>query len=128
MNRKLVTTIDTLVFLVLILGLQPRVIAEEPAKKCPNILWIVGENFDLDFGCYGAKNVRTPNVDRLAAHGMRFTNVFSTSPVCAPSRSAFMTGMYATTTDMHNMRSHRDDDYRLPGRVRPLTHWLRDAG
>ena len=128
MNRKLVTTIDTLVFLVLILGLQPRVIAEEPAKKCPNILWIVGENFDLDFGCYGAKNVRTPNVDRLAAHGMRFTNVFSTSPVCAPSRSAFMTGMYATTTDMHNMRSHRDDDYRLPGGVRPLTHWLRDAG
>ena len=75
----------------------------------PNILWIVGENFDLDFGCYGAKNVHTPNVDSLARDGIRYTNVYSTSPVCAPSRSAFMVGMYQTTTDMHHIRSHRDD-------------------
>ncbi|MEM7478067.1 MAG: sulfatase [Planctomycetota bacterium] len=94
----------------------------------PNILWIVAENFDLDFGCYGAANVSTPNVDRLAEGGIRYTNVYSTSPVCAPSRSAFMTGMYATTTDMHNMRSHREDDYRLPEGVRPLTHRLQDVG
>ena len=98
------------------------------ADRPPNILWIVGENFDLDFGCYGAKNVRTPNVDRLAAEGICYTNVFSTSPVCAPSRSAFMTGMYQTTTDTHNMRSHREDDYRLPEGVRPITHRLKDAG
>jgi N-sulfoglucosamine sulfohydrolase len=86
----------------------------KPTKKQPNILWIVGENFKLDFGCYGAKNVKTPNLDGLAAGGVRYTKVFSTSPVCAPSRSAFMTGMYQTTTDMHHMRSHRDDGYRLP--------------
>ncbi|MEM8735346.1 MAG: sulfatase [Planctomycetota bacterium] len=97
-------------------------------QKRPNILWIVAENVDLDFGCYGAANVHTPNVDQLAAEGIKFTNVFSTSPVCAPSRSAFMTGMYATTTDMHHMRSHRDDDYRLPEGVRPITHRLKDAG
>lgn len=94
----------------------------------PNILWIVGENFDLDFGCYGAQNVATPNVDRLAAGGMRFTHVFSTSPVCAPSRSAFMTGMYQTSTGTHNMRSHREDDFRLPAGVRPITHRLQEAG
>jgi arylsulfatase A-like enzyme len=94
----------------------------------PNILWIVGENFDLDLGCYGASNVSTPNLDALAGKGVRFTNVFSTSPVCAPSRSAFMTGMYQTTTDTHNMRSHRNDDFRLPEGVRPITHWLGDAG
>jgi N-sulfoglucosamine sulfohydrolase len=94
----------------------------------PNILWIVGENLKLDLGCYGAKNVKTPNLDALAADGVRFTRVFSTSPVCAPSRSAFMTGMYQTTTDMHHMRSHRDDDYRLPEGVRPLTHRLKDVG
>ncbi|MCK5367262.1 MAG: sulfatase-like hydrolase/transferase, partial [Cyclobacteriaceae bacterium] len=80
----------------------------------PNILWIVGENFDLDLGCYGAANVLTPNLDNLAKKGVRFTNVFSTSPVCAPSRSAFMTGMYQTSTDTHNMRSHREDDFKLP--------------
>ncbi len=94
----------------------------------PNILWIVGENFALDLGCYGAQNVETPNLDRLAEGGVRYTRVYSTSPVCAPSRSALMTGWYATTTDMHNMRSHRDDDFRLPSGIRPVTHLLADAG
>lgn len=96
--------------------------------KPPNIVWIVAENVKLDFECYGAKNVRTPNVDTLASEGIRYTHVFSTSPVCAPSRSCFMVGMYQTTTDMHNMRSHREDDYRLPAGVRPITHRLQDAG
>ena len=94
----------------------------------PNILWIVGENLKLDLGCYGAKNVKTPNLDKLAAEGERYTKVFSTSPVCAPSRSAFFVGMYQTTTDTHNMRSHREDDYRLPEGVRPITHRLKDQG
>jgi len=94
----------------------------------PNILWIVGENLKLDLGCYGTKNVYTPNLDGLAANGMRYTHAFSTSPVCAPSRSAFFTGMYQTTSDTHNMRSHRNDDYRLPEGVRPITHRLKDVG
>ena len=94
----------------------------------PNVLWIVGENFKLDFGCYGAKHVHTPHIDKLAAKGVRYTRVFATGPVCATSRSAFMTGMYQTTTDMHHMRSHRDDDYRLPEGVRSITHRLQDQG
>ncbi len=98
------------------------------AVKRPNILWIVAENLKLDLGCYGARNVHTPNLDALAADGMRYTHVFSTSPVCAPSRSAFFVGMYQTTSDTHNMRSHREDDYRLPEGVRPITHRLRDVG
>lgn len=96
--------------------------------KKPNILWIVAENIELDLGCYGAEHVLTPNIDLLATLGIRYTHVFSTSPVCAPSRSAFMTGMYQTTTDTHNMRSHRDDDFRLPEGVRPITHRLQEAG
>ncbi len=96
--------------------------------KLPNILWIVGENIALDLGCYGEKNVRTPNLDSMAKKGVRYTNVFSTSSVSAPSRSCFMTGMYQTSTDTHNMRSHRDDDFQLPPGVRPLTHRLQDAG
>ena len=101
---------------------------QRTAAKHPNIVWIVGENLKLDLGCYGAQNVSTPNLDRLAAEGVRFTRVFSTSPVCAPSRSAFMTGMYQTSTDTHHMRSHRDDDFRLPPGVRPITHRLKDVG
>ncbi|MCX6908665.1 MAG: sulfatase, partial [Verrucomicrobia bacterium] len=96
--------------------------------KRPNILWLVGENIKLDLGCYGETLVHTPNLDRLAADGVRYTHVFSTNPACAPSRSAFFTGMYQTTTDTHHMRSHRNDAFRLPSGVRPVTHWLRDAG
>lgn len=110
------------------LSYQPSCVADSPHASPPNILWLVGENMKLDLGIYGANNVSTPHLDGLAINGQRYTHVFSTSPVCAPSRSAFMVGMYQTTTDMHNMRSHRDDDYRLPDGVRPLTHRLQDAG
>jgi len=115
----------TQLLLVLLLS-----IAATPASaaKRPNILWLIGENIKLDLGCYGAEQVKTPNLDRLAAEGVRYTRVFSTNPACAPSRSAFFTGMYQTTTDTHHMRSHRDDDFRLPPGVRPITHRLLDAG
>jgi arylsulfatase A-like enzyme len=101
--------------------------AEDTLRR-PNIVWIVAENIDLDLGCYGERLVATPHLDRLAREGVRFTRVFATAPVCAPSRSAFMTGMYQTSTDTHPMRSHRDDDFRLPPGVRPITHRLRDSG
>ena len=80
---------------VIVLTIAGRVgtqlLADESGKSGdqPNILWIVGENLKLDLGCYGAKNVRTPNLDKLASNGVKYTRVFSTSPVCAPSRSAF---------------------------------------
>ena len=107
---------------------QPAEAPPDAPPSRPNILWIVGENLALDLGSYGQKNVHTPHLDALAANGVRYTSVFATSPVCAPSRSAFMVGMYQTSTDTHHMRSHRDDDFRLPAGVRPVTHWLQDAG
>ena len=120
------------IFLPLMIAFPLAVVVPAAEKtgtpRRPNLLWLIGENIDLDLGCYGEKLVRTPNLDGLAASGVRFTRVFSTSPVCAPSRSAFFTGMYQTSTDTHPMRSHRNDTFRLPPGVRPLTHWLRDAG
>ena len=94
----------------------------------PNILWIIGEDLGPELSSYGHPGVRTPNLDRLAAEGVRFTHAFTTAPVCSPSRSAFMTGMYQTTIGAHNHRSHRDDGYTLPEGVRVLTDWLRDGG
>jgi N-sulfoglucosamine sulfohydrolase len=102
--------------------------AEQTKARPPNIVWLVGENIGHDLGCYAQRLVQTPNLDALAADGMRFTRVFATSPSCAPSRSAFFTGVYQTSTDTHAMRSHRDDGFRLPEGVRPITHRLRDAG
>ena len=94
----------------------------------PNILWLVAEDFGPHLGCYGTEQVWTPNLDGLAAEGVRYTRAFTTNPVCSPSRSAFMTGMYQTTIGAHNHRSHRDDGYKLPAGVRVLTDWMRDAG
>jgi N-sulfoglucosamine sulfohydrolase len=98
------------------------------ATDRPNVLWLIAEDFSPDLGCYGTKEVSTPNLDRLAKQGVRYTKFFTTAPVCSTSRSAFMTGMYQTTIGAHNHRSHRDDGYKLPEGVRVLTDWLRDAG
>lgn len=98
------------------------------AEDRPNILWLIAEDFSADLGCYGTKEVWTPNLDRLASEGVRYTRAFTTAPVCSASRSAFMTGMYQTTIGAHNHRSHRDDSYRLPSGVRVVTDRLREAG
>ena len=76
---------------------------EQPAP--PNILWLISEDTSPDIACYGNPDVLTPNIDRLAAEGRRFTRTFATNPVCSPSRSAFMTGMYQTTIGAHQHRT-----------------------
>jgi len=113
------------------LPLFPSVVgtgAASPVAPRPNILWLIAEDFGPHLGCYGTKEVSTPNLDRLASEGVRYTRFFTTAPVCSPSRSAFMTGMYQTTIGAHQHRSHRDDGYQLPKGVRVLTDWFRDAG
>lgn len=97
-------------------------------RSKPNILWLIAEDFGQHLGCYGTKEVRSPNLDKLASEGVRYTRFFTTAPVCSSSRSAFMTGMYQTTIDAHHHRSHRDDDYRLPDGVRVLPDRMREAG
>jgi len=94
----------------------------------PNILWILAEDMSPEIGAYGYENVHTPRLDELASEGVAYTHAFTTAPVCSPSRSAIMTGMYQTTIGAHNHRSHRDDGYPLPDGVRLLTDWLRDVG
>ncbi len=101
--------------------------AEGVAPRRPNILWLIAEDLGPQLGCWGTKQVWTPHLDALAAQGTRYTRFYSGN-VCSPSRSSFMTGMYATTIGAHNHRSHRDDGYRLPEGVRVLTDWMRDAG
>jgi arylsulfatase A-like enzyme len=97
------------------------------AADRPNILWLIAEDFGNHLGCCGTDEVWTPNLDRLAAQGVRYSRFYTTAPVCSPSRSAFMTGMYQTTIGAHHHRSHRDDGYRLPSGVRLLSEWFRDA-
>jgi arylsulfatase A-like enzyme len=73
--------------------------AEEPRSGTalrPNILFILADDLGYgDLGCYGQKQIQTPNLDRLAAEGIRFTQCYAGSTVCAPSRCSLMTGLHA---------------------------------
>jgi N-sulfoglucosamine sulfohydrolase len=65
------------------------------AAERPNVILFIGDDISWDdFGCYGNPTARTPNVDRLAARGLRFTNAFLTASSCSPSRSSIVTGRY----------------------------------
>jgi arylsulfatase A-like enzyme len=69
--------------------------AAESVRRPPNILFILADDLGYgDLGCYGQEKIKTPNLDRLAAAGMRFTDCYAGSTVCAPSRCALMTGLH----------------------------------
>jgi hypothetical protein len=64
----------------------------------PNIIFILADDLGYgDLGCYGQKKIKTPNLDRMAAEGMRFTQCYAGSTVCAPSRSSLLTGQHTAT-------------------------------
>ncbi|HEX3994189.1 MAG TPA: sulfatase-like hydrolase/transferase, partial [Acetobacteraceae bacterium] len=66
-----------------------------PAARKPNVVVIVTDDQGAaDAGCYGAKDLLTPNIDAIATHGVRFTQFYAGAPVCSPSRAALMTGRY----------------------------------
>jgi N-sulfoglucosamine sulfohydrolase len=90
----------------------------------PNILWIVSEDNSPFIGAYGDTFATTPNIDKLATEGVRYTNAFSTAPVCAPSRSTLITGMYPSSLGTEHMRSV----YPVPDFVKFFPRYLREAG
>jgi uncharacterized sulfatase len=94
------------------------------AAERPNILWISLEDISPDLGCYGDTYAVTPNIDRLAAQGCRYTHAFTHAGVCAPSRSGIITGMYPTTMGTQYMRCKGVP----PSQVRCFPEYLRAAG
>jgi len=132
---------STLVALVLLCPAGVTAGAEQPGGR-PNILWIIAEDMSPDLGCYGQELVKTPHIDRLAREGARFTHAFSASSLCAPSRSSFITGMYATSIGAHHQMltrpaysarfGHGDElpnnGVWLPEPVEPITWLLERAG
>jgi uncharacterized sulfatase len=98
--------------------------AQTTAAKRPNILWISCEDMSPQMGCYGDPLAITPNLDKLASQGMRYTNAHAVIGVCAPCRSSIITGMYACSIGSHHMRS----EATLPEYVRCFPEYLRKAG
>ncbi len=90
----------------------------------PNVLWITVEDMSPNLGCYGDKYATTPNIDRLAAESVRYTNVFATAPVCSPVRSCLVTGVIATSMGTSNLRSQ----FPIPAEFKGTASYLRDKG
>lgn len=94
-----------LLFLVIASTLSAQ---EKPEQ--PNIVWIVCEDIGPYIGAYGYEGVKTPNIDQLAQEGVLYTNVYTTAGVCAPSRSAIITGMYQSSIGTMHMRTLNGDN------------------
>ena len=103
-------------------GFTAHAAAAKPPQR-PNVLFILCDDLrPYALGCYGSKNVRTPNMDRLASEGVLFQNTFCTTSLCSPSRASILTGLYA------HGHGVRDNFTELPSN---LTHWpqrLREEG
>ncbi|WP_247236642.1 sulfatase [Telluribacter sp. SYSU D00476] len=105
------------------------------ASGKPNIIWITCEDISPYIGAYGDKLVKTPNIDQLAKEGIRYTRAYTTAGVCAPSRSAIITGMYQTSIGSQHMRTNVANSQTVPiysavvpEYVKCFPEYLRKAG
>ncbi|MFO7670746.1 MAG: arylsulfatase [Bacteroidales bacterium] len=102
--------------------------SENPAP--PNIIYILADDLGYgDLGCYGQDKFSTPNLDKLALEGIRFTRHYSGSTVCAPSRSVLMTGLHTGHTPIRgNQEVIPEGQFPLPDSALTLAEMLRGAG
>jgi len=99
-------------------------------QERPNIIYILADDLGWgDLSCYGQKNFKTPNIDRLASEGLRFTSHYSGSPVCAPSRSALMTGLHSGHTYIRGNKSvEPEGQWPLPDEAVTIPEMLKSVG
>ena len=105
-------------------------------KSKPNILWLVVEDMSPILSVYGDPTIATPAITQLAKEGVTYTNVYSTSGVCAPSRAALALGMYPSAVGANHMRTTSDTKttglpkYEAvpPSQAKMLSQYMREAG
>ncbi|HEY2839060.1 MAG TPA: sulfatase-like hydrolase/transferase, partial [Pirellulales bacterium] len=104
-------------------------LADQPARK-PNVVFFLADDLGRgDLGCYGQKKIRTPNIDRLAAGGVRLTQHYSGNAVCAPSRCVLMTGMHPGHAFIRDNRAMKPEgQYPIPANTVTLGKLLQAAG
>ncbi|MCK4753057.1 MAG: sulfatase-like hydrolase/transferase, partial [Planctomycetes bacterium] len=109
-------------------GLAPRKIFAGNNGKKPNIVLYVSDDHGLDaLGCYGNPIIKTPNMDSLAAEGVRFTNAFCTSASCSASRSVILSGMYNHANGQYG-HQHGYHHFVSFDKVKSLPVLLSEAG
>jgi arylsulfatase A-like enzyme len=102
--------------------------AAQPAER-PNILLILTDDLGFaDLSCYGSQSIKTPNIDRLARQGVRFTRAYSNAPVCSPTRAALMTGRYQHRLGIEYVFTTRSAGKGLLTSETALPRLLKNAG
>ena len=106
---------------------EQRVIA---CRSHPNIVLIFADDLGYgELGCYGQQKIQTPNIDRLAREGARFTNFYTAAPVCAPSRAALMTGLHLGHCPIRdNSEAQPEGQGPLPAEATTLAEDLKSVG
>lgn len=112
------------------LSLARNVGARNASREKPNIVYILADDLGYgDLGCYGQKDIRTPNLDRMAREGMRFTQHYAGSTVCAPSRSCLMTGLHTGHTPIRGNKEVKPEGQQpLPADTVTLAEVMKQAG
>ena len=103
----LMTALGMMPVMAMASGTMPKADDKPVPAKRPNIIFIMCDDMGYgDLGCYGQQLIETPNLDRMAQEGMRFTQAYAGSPVSAPSRASFMTGQHAGHTHVRGNREY----------------------
>ena len=117
---------------ILVLAPLPALHAAEASDQRPNILFIVADDLGYgDLGCYGGKHIPTPQIDELAAGGVRFTSGYVTAAFCAASRAGLLTGRYQTRFGFEfnpTGAKNSEPGIGLPAGEKTVADRLRDAG
>ena len=115
--------VSALAFVLLFATAAPGA-SREDSRQRPNIIFILADDLGYgDLGCYGQKKIKTPNLDKMAADGIRFTQCYAGSTVCAPSRSSLMTGQHTGHT-----RIRGNQAYPLQPEDVTVAQVLKDSG
>ena len=97
----------------LLLGLLPTTVSRAQSSS-PNVIVFIADDAGWrDFGCYGNSAIRTPNIDGLAQEGMRFDQVFLTSPQCSPTRTSLLAGQYAHTLRTEDLHTPLGEEHMI---------------
>jgi arylsulfatase A-like enzyme len=100
------------IFVALLLGIAGLALAQAATER-PNIVFILADDLGYtDVACFGSKYYETPNIDRMAASGIRFTSGYTCGPNCAPTRAALMSGQYGPRTGVYTVGSIERFDWR----------------
>src|SRR5918993_580399 len=118
-------------FLFVIVASSNLVTAQKAAvQQKPNIILIFADDLGYaDIGCYGQQKIETPNIDRLAKQGLRFTQFYSGSTVCAPARASLMTGLHTGHTSVRGNKGFEPEGQTpLPDTVVTIANLLQQQG